>query len=148
MKPPSHIRLIAIILIVVLVPLNCLWVTASLVYGRVSPTQISLYFNAIFSVLLLIAVNGIVRWVNQKYWLNQPILNRAELLTVYTCVSIGSGIAGVDRMMVLAPLIGHAHWFSTPENDWASLFHRYIPTWFTISDKLVLEDYYQGFSTL
>ena len=115
MTPPSHIRLVAIILIVVLVPLNCLWVTASLVYGRVSPTQISLYFNAIFSVLLLIAVNGIVRWVRQKHWLNQPILNRAELLTVYTCVSIGSGIAGVDRMMVLVPLIGHAHWFSTPE---------------------------------
>ena len=148
MKPPSHIRLVTIILVVVLVPLNCLWVTASLVYGRVSPTQISLYFNAIFSVLLLIAINGIIRWVSQKRWLNQPILNRAELLTIYTCVSIGSGIAGVDRMMVLVPLIGHAHWFSTPENDWASLFHRYIPTWLTISDKQVLEDYYQGFSTL
>jgi hypothetical protein len=76
------------------------------------------------------------------------VLNRAELLVIYTCVSIGSGLAGVDRIFVLVPLIGHAHWFASVENDWTGLFHRYIPQWLAISNKRVLEGYYYGFSTI
>ena len=88
-------------------------------------------------------MNGLFRWGHRS----RPILNRAELLTIYTCISVGSSLAGVDRMMVMVPLIGHAHWFATPENDWINLFHCYIPTWLSISDKHVLKGYYQGFST-
>ena len=138
----SRIRWLTVILIVILVPANCWWVTTSLVYGGSSPTQISLYFNAIFSLLVLITINGLVNWFRP----NQILFNRAELLTIYTCISVSSGLAGVDRMMVLAPLIGHAHWFASPENDWASLFHHYIPSWLSISNKYVLEGYYKGFS--
>ncbi|MAJ72993.1 hypothetical protein CMK13_08300 [Candidatus Poribacteria bacterium] len=138
----SRIRWLTVILIVIVVPANCWWVTTSLVYGGSSPTQISLYFNAIFSLLVLITINGLVNWFRP----NQILFNRAELLTIYTCISVSSGLAGVDRMMVLAPLIGHAHWFASPENDWASLFHHYIPSWLSISNKYVLEGYYKGFS--
>ena len=138
----SRIRWLTVILIVIVVPANCWWVTASLVYGGSSPTQISLYFNAIFSLLVLITINGLVNWFRP----NQILFNRAELLTIYTCISVSSGLAGVDRMMVLAPLIGHAHWFASPENDWASLFHHYIPSWLSISNRYVLEGYYKGFS--
>ena len=139
----SRLRWLTVALIVVLVPLNCWWIAATLFNGGVSPTQVSLYFNAIFSILVLIMMNGLFRWSHRS----RPILNRAELLTIYTCISVGSGLAGVDRMMVLVPLIGHAHWFATPENDWINLFHRYIPTWLSISDKHVLNGYYQGLST-
>ena len=76
-----------------------------------------------------------------------PLLNRAEIIAIYTCVSIGSGIAGVDRMLVLIQLPGHASWFATPENDWADLFYRYVPKWLTISDKQILKGYYEGVST-
>ena len=86
-------------------------------------------------------MNGLFRWGHRS----RPILNWAELLTIYTCISVGSSLAGVDRMMVMVPLIGHAHWFATPENDWINLFHCYIPTWLSISDKHVLKGYYQGF---
>ena len=139
----SRIRWLTVVLIAVLVPLNCWWIAATLFNGGVSPTQVSLFFNAIFSILVLILINRLFRWGHRS----QPILNRAELLTIYTCISVGSGLAGVDRMMVMVPLIGHAHWFATPENDWINLFHRYIPTWLSVSDKHVLEGYYQGFST-
>ena len=139
----SRIRWLTVVLITVLVPINCWWIAATLFNGGVSPTQVSLYFNAIFSILILILIN---RLFGLSYR-SRPIFNRVELLTIYTCVSVGSSLAGVDRMMVMVPLIGHAHWFATPENDWTNLFHHYIPTWLSISDKHVLKDYYQGFST-
>ena len=76
------------------------------------------------------------------------ILNRAELLVIYTCISVGAGLAGVDRFLVLMPLIGHAHWFATPENDWVNLFHLHIPQWLAVSDKRVLDGYYTGFASI
>ena len=54
----------------------------------------------------------------------------------------------MDRFLVLMPLIGHAHWFATPENDWANLFHLHIPQWLAISDKRVLDGYYSGFASI
>ena len=124
----SRVRWLTVVLIVVLVSLNCWWIAATLFNGGVSPTQVSLYFNAICSILVLILMNGLFRWGHRS----RPILNRAELLTIYACISVGSSLAGVDRMMVMVPLIGHAHWFATPENDWINLFHCYIPTWLSI----------------
>ena len=148
---PHHrtnmIRRRTIFLITVLVPLNCWWVVASILRRNASPTQISLFFNAIFTILVLLILNAILNKTRNQIG-KDMILNRIELLTVYTCVSIGSGIAGVDRILVLAPLIGHAHWFATPENDWIGLFHRYIAVWLTIGDKRVMEGYYQGFSSI
>ncbi|MBM3216892.1 hypothetical protein FJZ36_18515, partial [Candidatus Poribacteria bacterium] len=81
-------------------------------------------------------------------WGGAAPLNRAELMAVYTCVSVGSSLSGVDRMFVLVPLLGHASWFATPENDWAGLFQQHIPRWLTVSDRSVLSGYYNGLSTL
>lgn len=138
------IRPFAICLILILVPLNCWWVVASTRRVGTSPTQVSLYFNAIFTVLTLIGISVLAQ-IGKKS--KNPLLNRAEMLAIYTCVSIGSGLAGVDRILVLIALPGHVHWFATPENDWAALFHRYVPQWLTVSNKQVLKGYYEGVST-
>ena len=142
--PSLPIRPIAIFLVIVLVPLNCWWVVASTLRVGTSPTQVSLFFNAVFSALFLLGVNFLWRVVGRR---RAPLLNRAELLVIYTCISIGSGLAGVDRLLVLIPLPGHAHWFATPENDWVGLFHRYVPPWLTVADRHILEGYYNGTST-
>jgi hypothetical protein len=141
---PSSIRPFTILLIFILVPLNCWWVVASTLRVGTSPTQVSLFFNAVFTTFFLLCLNALARIVSGR---RPPLLNRAELLAIYTCVSIGSGLAGVDRLLVLIPLPGHAHWFATKENDWAGLFHRYVPQWLTISDRHILEGYYNGTST-
>lgn len=142
----NSIRPFAIVLIFFLVPLNCWWVVASTLRVATSPTQVSLFFNSVFTTLVLLCLSIALRKVRQ--FTNQiPTLNRAELLVIYTCVSVGSGLAGVDRFLVLIQLPGHAHWFASPENDWAGLFHRHIPQWLVVSDKHILEGYYQGVST-
>jgi len=138
----QNIRLFAVCLIFFLVPLNCWWVVASTLRVGTSPTQVSLYFNAIFTVLVVMGISFLSQ-INDK----TPLLNRSEIIAIYTCVSIGSGIAGVDRMLILVQLPGHVSWFATPENDWADLLQRYVPQWLTISDKQVLKGYYEGIST-
>ncbi len=143
-SPNQSIRPLSIFLILILVPINCWWVVASTLRVSTSPTQVSLYFNAIFTILMLFGVSMLS---NLRKNNRTPIINRAEIFAIYTCVSIGSGLAGVDRFLVLITLPGHADWFATPENEWAALFHRYIPRWFTISDKRILKGYYEGDST-
>ena len=61
---------------------------------------------------------------------------------------MGSVVASHDFGQILVPLIGHASWFETPENEWKELFFPYIPKWLTIQDKSILEGYYDGDSTL
>lgn len=124
-------------------PLNCWWVSASIIRGGGSPTQVSLFYNAVITILILLGLGLLLRRLHQTL-----VLNRAELLVIYTCISVGAGLAGVDRFLVLMPLIGHAHWFATPENDWINLFHLHIPQWLVVSDKRVLEGYYHGFSSI
>jgi len=140
------IRPFTIVLIFFLVPLNCWWVVASTLRVGTSPTQVSLFFNAIFTTLVLLCLSVVLR-KGREFTNYIPTLNRAELLVIYTCVSVGSGLAGVDRLLVLIALPGHAHWFASPENDWAGLFHRHIPQWLVVSDKHILEGYYRGVST-
>jgi hypothetical protein len=142
MSPKLNIRPFAISLIFLLVPLNCWWVVASTLRVGTCPTQISLYFNAIFTILVVMGISFLSQLKGKT-----PLLNRAEIIAIYTCVSIGSGIAGVDRMLVLIQLPGHASWFATSENDWADLFQRYVPQWLTVSDKQILKGYYEGISS-
>ncbi|MEK7395699.1 MAG: DUF6785 family protein [Candidatus Poribacteria bacterium] len=141
MSPKLNIRPFAISLIFLLVPLNCWWVVASTLRVGTCPTQISLYFNAIFTILVVMGISFLSQ-LRGKF-----LLNRAEIIAIYTCVSVGSGIAGVDRMLVLIQLPGHASWFATSENDWVDLFQRYVPQWLAVSDKQILKGYYEGISS-
>ena len=103
----------------------------------------SLFFNVIFCLFVIILLN---RWIKniQPDWM----LTQSELLTIYILLCMGSVVASHDFGQILVPLIGHVSWFETPENEWRDLFFRYMPTWLTIQDKSILEGYYEGESTL
>ena len=70
--------------------------------------------------------------------------DRGNLLTVYVILSMSSAIAGHDMMQTLVPVIPNGFWFATPENEWQQLFWRYLPSWMTLSDLSVLQDFYDG----
>ena len=76
------------------------------------------------------------------------MLTQKELLVIYILLCIGTTVASHDFGQILVPLIGHAFWFETPENEWKDLFFPYIPEWLTIQEKSILEGYYNGDSTL
>lgn len=83
-----------------------------------------------------------------KRFLPKQTLSPAELVVIYTMLSISTCLSGQEMAPGLIPLLGHAFWFATPENEWSELFWQYIPRWLVVDDKRVLEGYYAGNSTL
>lgn len=128
----------------VLLFVNCYWiVVAEAMWFTVHITVISLFFNTIFTLFLVLAFNQLL-----KRFLPKTSLGNGELLMIYVMVTMGSAMAGHGLMQLLIPIMGHAFWYATPENEWAETFHRYLPTWLTVQDKDILQDHYKGYSTL
>ena len=143
-SPSSSVGWRSIAIGLVLIPLNCYWITyIELVQYSAQPTIVSLIFTVVFNVLVLIGFNQIL-----KRFLPRFALSQGELLVIYVMLSVASATAGHSMMEILVSTLGHAFWFATPENDWKDLFWRYIPSWLAVSDKGVLSGYYEGDSTL
>jgi len=130
----------ALLVGILLIPVNVYWIMDS--GGQGYPTTVSLYFNVIFCVFVLICLNFVI-----NMFLPRATFRQGELLTIYVMLAISSSIAGHDVMRVLSALPAHPFWYATPENEWAELFHRYIPTWISVSDKTALTDYFRGDSS-
>lgn len=107
------------------------------------PTCISLFFNVIFILSIFIALNLFLCRFLQKIAFNQ-----GELLAIYVMLCIASAVSSLDMAQVLIPILSHAFWFATPENEWKELFWNYIPSWLSVSQKGALEDFYRGESSL
>ncbi|MCY3552873.1 MAG: hypothetical protein OXH39_20630 [Candidatus Poribacteria bacterium] len=143
-KPSSSVGWRSIAIGLILIPINCYWITyIELVQYSAQPTIVSLIFTVVFNVLVLIGLNQIF-----KRFLPRFALSQGELLVIYVMLSVASATAGHSMMEILVPTLGHAFWFATPENDWKDLFWRYIPRWLAVVDKDVLSGYYEGDSTL
>jgi hypothetical protein len=106
-------------------------------------TCLSIFFNVVFITILLTALNQIWHRLFSK-----NLLQKEEILTIYVMLSISTGMAGTDMIQVLIPMLGHAFWFATPENEWESYFFPYLPKWLTVSQKSVLRGFYEGGSSL
>ncbi len=103
---------------------------------------LSIFFNVVFITILLTAFSYL--W---KRLFSKAFFSREEIITIYIMLSISTGVAGTDMIQVLIPILGHAFWFATPENEWASYFHPNLPDWLTVSEKNALTGFYEGEST-
>ena len=108
-----------------------------------TPSTVSLIYPVIINLTLLVLLN-----LALKRWLAHFAFSQGELLSIYTMLSLAVAIAGHDVMHVLAPILGHAFWFATPENEWQSLFFRYLPRWLVVDDVRILEGLYEGDSSI
>ena len=108
-----------------------------------TPTTVSLIYTVMLTIFLLVLVNIFI-----KQWLPEIAFRQGELLTVYTMLSLSVAISGHDMLQVLAPVIGHAFWFATPENEWGSQFLHHLPSWLVVGDLQILKGLYEGESTL
>ena len=131
----------------ILIPINAYWIMASWGHGGYATgqsfaTSLSLYFNVIFIIVVLAALNLLVFKFARRW-----TLNNAEISTLYIMLAIASSVAGHDMMEILMPILPHAAWFASAENEWAELFHKYVPQWLAIKEQSKLVDYYCGEST-
>ena len=133
----------AILLGIILIPPNTYFIMANhLRYWSTLPTTMSLIYNVIITLALLTGLNFLV-----KIFLPRFALRQGELLTIYVILSLSSAIAGHDMMQTIVPTIPNGFGFATPENEWQQLFWRYLPSWMTLSDLSVLQDFYDGDTT-
>lgn len=130
----------SLIIAVILIPINCYWVIEmEVIRYSGHPVTISLFFNVVFNLFVIIGFNLLL-----KKFLPKWALTQSELLVIYIMLSLASGIAGHDMLEILIPMLGHAYWFATPENEWAELFHQYLPRWLTVDNQSALNGYYNG----
>jgi hypothetical protein len=127
----------------VLTVLECYWIVVSeAIWFAVHLTVQSIIFTAVFALVLLMALN-----VGLKALHPRLSFTRQELLLMYVMMCIGSAMAGHGFMQLLLPLMGHAHWYASPENDWAELILPHLSDWLVVSDKAALTNHYRGEST-
>lgn len=140
----SESSLRALIIGIILIPINSYWIMETeVVWYSGHPTIVSLFFNVIFNISILVLLNFTLKRFRPKIALTQK-----ELVLIYTMLSISSAICGHDMVEILVPILGHAFWFATPENEWKELFWSSIPAWLSLQDRKVLTGYYEGHSSL
>lgn len=128
---------------IILVIPNVYFLIYNHIYLSALPTTISLFFNVIMCLFVLALINLAVYKFSSRL-----ALTRRELLTIYSMLAVGSAMSGHDMMQTVVPALTHGYWYATPENEWQSLFWRYLPRWLMIQDTSNLATYYKGESSL
>lgn len=137
MKP---IRLRALLLGLLLVPVLCLWEIwgeAGIVHG----TQMTFFYPPVAPVFMLAGLalgNALARRFTRRAW------SAAELLLVYCMLVVASGLPSTGLTQFLIPLLPAPYYYATPENRWAVLFHRYIPGWIAPSEPEAVKRLFEG----
>jgi hypothetical protein len=134
-----RILLVAILLI----PINSLWLMTASLWGAGYPTTVSLFFNVIFYLFILVLLNQLIKSVSPR-----RAFPKRDLLLIYTMLTVASALNGLDMLQHIGAMTAGPHFLATPENEWEELFLRYIPSWLVVSDKPVLDRYAQGESSL
>ncbi len=142
-RPPT-VTARAILLALILLPINAYWVVA-MEFQRYSahPTTVSLFFNCIFFLVVLTGINNLVGKVRQSWRFSQ-----GELLLIYSMLCIGSCMASHDFGQVLVTSIAYPFTQANHTNNYAELFWQYLPKWAMVSDIKATEGFYRGHSTL
>lgn len=142
-QKPGGMSLRAVLLGLALVPVNVYWI-AQMERNRQTafPTVFSLFFNAVFCLLVLRFANALIRRLSPRL-----AFRPSELLLVYSMVCISSAISGIDFIQTLMPLFSYSFWMAGPENKWDEILNPHLPTWLTVQDKSILKGYYEGGST-
>ncbi len=140
-RPPRIWR--AVLLSVVLAPLHTYWlIHLEIVRGTGFASTISLFFNVLLTVALLVGLNVPLRRYFPKY-----AITRAELITVYIMLSLVTCLCSIDMMKPLICLMPYAYWHATPENKWEQLFFRQLPDRWIVKDMDAIGGFYEGGTT-
>ena len=136
------ITLRAVLIGLAFIPLNVyLVVQWETVWDIQDPTTLTIAFNAVFCLFLVIVTNLLLQRCLPSFALQQ-----AELLTIYSILMVAVPVSGHDFTHSIMGTLGNSQWFATPENEWAALFQGYIPQW--LEPRVdVLDGYYTGQSS-
>ena len=132
-----------LLLVLLLAPANAYILVEMEVVRYTYPTWIVPLANVIFTMMVVMILNYLIRRMSPRFALRQD-----ELLTLYVMLSLVTTMMGVDILQPVIGVLGHAYWFATLENEFKDLFWEYIPEWLTVSDTKALRGYYEGDSSI
>lgn len=143
-RPRGGVTARAILLALVLTPLNVLFlVRGTWLWGGITG-DMSLFMNTVGALFLGALAN---RWLQRRRprW----AFSTGELLTIYVALALGTGLTcSIWDVGGSAPIyMTYAFWFATPQNRWEELVWPSLPDWLTVQDRGVLEGFYYGQST-
>lgn len=128
----------------ILVFVNCYWTTVvEIEWGSGDGSTLPLFVYPVFIIFVVTLLNSLIKKVLPHF-----SLSSGELIVVYIMIVMSGTIAGESMYEGLFGSILHPIRYATPENEWKDLFFRYIPSWFTVTNKEALDGYYNGDSSL
>ncbi|MGB9596258.1 MAG: DUF6785 family protein [Candidatus Poribacteria bacterium] len=144
LRDQSKVTFRSILLGILLIPINVYWVTiVEVKYYSLDGSCLPLFVEPVFILFVVTCFNLLLRRFSVK-----SALNQTELLIIYIMLAVSMTFAGHDTFQNLFGQISHAFWFATPENEWEQLFFRYIPSWLAVENKMVLDGFYRGDSSI
>jgi len=126
-----------------LIPPNAYWLLQlEMAWGGTYPSVLTLLLNAVFSLLIVVGLNLLVKRSFPK-----SALSYGELLIIYIMLAEGMSLCGCDVVQTLTHIIVTPYWYATTENEWAEIFQPYLPKYFTLADKNVIRGFFEGDSS-
>ncbi len=126
-----------------LIALNTGWIANSEMKTGVTEITISTLFLGVTFILFLVTlVNLLVRRLAGARF----ALNQAELMLLYSLLSVSSVVAGVGHMGFFTPFLSNPFYFASDTNGWREFWHL-LPPYIGPRDPAILKGFYQGNST-
>ena len=126
-----------------LIVLNTGWIANSEMKTGVTEITIStLFIGVTFLLFLITLANLAVR----RFAGTRAALNQAELMLLYSLLSMSSVVAGVGHMGFFTPFLSNPFWFESRANAYSTFWHL-LPPYIGPRDPAILKGFYQGHST-
>lgn len=136
---PNPVTWRAVTIGLILAILNVAFILLGAVRHQSRPTTVSLIFNVVVSLAVVVVLNALLRRLKPAW-----ALSRGELLTIYSMASVASAVVGLDQLQTMLPVVAYPLWYATPENNWQALFIDEMPSWLTVTDPDALWAYYDS----
>jgi len=125
-----------------LIPVNAYWlVQMERIRYSAHPTTVSLFFNAVFILLVVTLVNALVG----RQW-PRAALRRGELYVIYVSMALASTLPAHDLQQILIPMLVWP--FKYRERTGWDRFLPDLPTGWMVSDPAVYDPYFAGDDTI
>lgn len=136
--PAISIRSVALGLL--LIPPNAYWLAVvEVVRATDAPTELSLFSNAVFTLVLVVLVNGLIGRVAPRL-----ALSRREVAVTYILCTLGCAMGSLDMYACLPPMMAFPAQYASPENDWEQQLLPLLPEALYIPQRELAAGYWQG----
>jgi hypothetical protein len=95
--------------------------------------------GAVFVLLVLSLLSLAVYRIRGR-----PLLHVRELAVIYIIIMVTSGIPSSGLLRYLVPVMTTPFYYASTGNQWAKLFHPFIPPWLAVSDPAAANWFWEG----